>query len=102
MINIPFVESYLNYLYDPQYQISKEIQGPNLPVEEDNRHNWIRDCMLLSDSKNQINCLRKLKEMAAMNPFYQYRIDRFVDAIVGSYEPSNKSGYEPDISHRKS
>ena len=89
------LESYINFLYDPNYQISKEIQGPNIPVEHDNRPNWIRECMLLDENKEQINCLRRLKEMTAMNPFYQYRIDRFIDAITQTYEPTDNQGTVP-------
>lgn len=89
------VESYINFLYDPEYQESKEIQGPNIPVEQDNRPNWIRDCMLLNVNTEQINCLRRLKEMTAMNPFYQYRIDRFIDAITQTYEPTDEPGTVP-------
>ena len=89
------IESYINFLYDPNYQVSKEIQGPNLPVERDNRPNWIRECMLLQVHTEQINCLRRLKEMTAMNPFYQYRIDRFIDAITQTYEPTDEPGTVP-------
>ena len=96
------IESYLNYLYDPKYQVSKEIQGSNIPVEEDDRPNWIRICMVLENDKDKINCLRKLKEQTVMNPFYQYRIDRFIDAITQTYESTDKPGYEPDLSNRQS
>jgi len=91
----PLIESYINFLYDPEYQVSKEIQGPNIPVEQDNKPNWIRDCMLLQVNTEQINCLRRLKEMTAMNPFYQYRIDRFIDAITQTYEPTDEPGTVP-------
>lgn len=89
------VESYLNFLYGPMSTVSKEIQGPNLPVEGDCRHNWIRDCMLESCDRAKINCLRRLKEMSAMNPFYQYRVDRFIDAITQTYEPTDDPGTVP-------
>lgn len=95
-------ETYLKYLYDPHYQISKEIQGPNIPIEHDNRPNWIRECMLLDENIAKIGCLRRLKEMTAMNPFYQYRIDRFIDAVTQTYEPTDKPGYEPDLSNHQS
>ena len=35
--------------------------------------------------------------MTAMNPFYQYRIDRFVDAITDTYEPTDKPGFNEYI-----
>lgn len=89
------IESYLNYLYDPKYQVSKEIQGSNIPVEEDDRPNWIRTCMVLETDKDKINCLRKLKEQTVMNPFYQYRIDRFIDSITQTYEPTDEPGTVP-------
>jgi len=86
------IDSYLRFLYDPRYQISKTIRGSNLPVEYDNRENWIRKCMTLERDRMKINCLRKLKDQTTMNPFYQYRIDRFVDAITNTYEPTNQQG----------
>ena len=89
------LECYLNFLYDPNYQISKEIQGPNIPIERDDKPNWIRECMMIESPMKKINCLRKLKEMTAMNPFYQYRIDRFIDAITQTYEPTTQSGTVP-------
>jgi len=101
-IKINLVECYINYLYDPSYQISKEIQGSNIPVEGDDRPNWIRECMMVEGERNKINCLRKLKEQTAMNPFYQYRIDRFIDAITQTYEATDKPGYSPDLSNHQS
>lgn len=92
-MKISLLETYINYLYDPSYQVSKEIQGPNIPIEQDCRPNWIRDCMLEGDDHKKINCLRRLKEMTAMNPFYQYRIDRFIDAITQTYEPTDDPGF---------
>ena len=91
------VESYINYLFDPAYSVEKEWQGNNLPVEEDNRPNWIRECMLLDGDKNKIHCLRKLRETTAMNPFYQHRIDRFVDAITQNYDASGNNGMVPEV-----
>ena len=73
----------------------KEWQGPNLPVEEDDKPNWIRKCMMLESPRQKISCLRKLRDQAAMNPFYQYRIDRFVDAITQTYEPTSEPGTIP-------
>ncbi len=90
------VESYINYLFDPAYSVEKEWRGNNLPVEEDDRPNWIRECMLLDCDKKKIMCLRKLRETAAMNPFYQHRIDRFVDAITQTYEPTDEPGMVPE------
>jgi len=102
MIDIPLLECYIDYLYDDNKLISKEIQGPNIPIEHDNRPNWIRECMLEEHAREKINCLRRLKEMTTMNPFYQYRIDRFIDAITQTYEPTRKPGYAPDLSNHHS
>lgn len=89
------LEDYINYLFDPNYQEAKTIRGANLPVEGDNRPNWIGECMQLESNTAKISCLRRLKEMAAMNPFYQYRIDRFIDAITQTYEPTDQPGTVP-------
>lgn len=91
------LECYLNYLYGEMSFVEKEIRGSNLPVEGDDRPNWIRECMLLPEDGQKINCLRRLRETTAMNPFYQYRIDRFIDAITQSYEPSDKPGMVPEV-----
>ena len=86
------VENYLQHLYTT-YQ--PEIRGENKPIENpDRRPNYIGMCMNMMESKQaKIACLRKVKEMTVMNPFYQYRIDRFIDAITNTYEPTNKPGF---------
>jgi len=89
------IESYLKFLYDPKYQVSKTIRGSNIPIEHDEKINWIRQCMMLECDRKKINCLRKLRDQVAMNPFYQYRIDRFVDAITNTYEPTDEPGTIP-------
>jgi len=53
--------------------------------------------MMVEGQENKINCLRKLREQTAMNPFYQYRIDRFIDAITQTYEPTDKPGMVPEV-----
>lgn len=81
-----FVEGYLEYLH--------EDRGPSFPIERDDyRPNYIRACMVQEDDRVKIRCLRKLKELTAMNPFYQYRIDRFVDAITNTYERTEEPGF---------
>jgi hypothetical protein len=97
MLNKLIIEGYINYLFDPDYSIEKEWRGNNLPVEEDNRPNWIRECMMLEGDGEKIRCLRKLRETAAMNPFYQHRIDRFVDAITQNYDASGNNGMAPEV-----
>jgi len=80
-----FLNGYLEYL--------NEDRGINLPIEADNKPNYIRICMMQEDDRVKIRCLRKLKEITAMNPFYQYRIDRFVDAITNTYEATREPGF---------
>jgi len=80
-----FVDGYLEYL--------NEDRGLNLPIERDEKPNYIRMCMMQEDDRVKIRCLRKIKELTAMNPFYQYRIDRFVDAITNTYEATPEPGF---------
>jgi len=90
------VESFLQFLYTDKRAGSKEWRGANIPYGDDsNRPNLIRACMTLESNRMKINCLRKLRDQAAMNPFYQARLDRFVDAVTGIYEPTNKPGTIP-------
>lgn len=90
------LENYLNFLYQDNRPQAKEWRGPNIPVGDDsNRPNLIRECMTLESNRMKINCLRKLRDQVAMNPFYQARLDRFVDAITGIYEPTDKQGTIP-------
>ncbi len=86
------VNSYLSDLYQTYEQ---EIRGENKPIEDcDNRPNYIGMCMhMMKTVQEKIGCLRKVRELTAMNPFYQYRIDRFVDAITDTYEPTDKPGF---------
>jgi hypothetical protein len=89
-------ENYLQYLYTDKRPDAKEWQGPNIPYGDDsNRPNLIRKCFTLESNKMKINCLRKLRDQAAMNPFYQARLDRFVDAITQTYEPTDQPGTIP-------
>jgi len=75
---------------------AKEWQGPNIPYgDDDSRPNLIRQCFTLESNKSKINCLRKLRDQVAMNPFYQARLDRFVDVITNTYEPTDKQGTIP-------
>lgn len=94
------IEGYINYLFDPAYSVEKEWRGNNLPVEGDCRPNWIRECMLIDCPRKKIMCLRKLRETTAMNPFYQHRIDRFIDAITQTYEPTDEPGMVPEVENR--
>ena len=80
-----FIDGYLQYL--------NEDRGINLPIEGDDKPNYIRTCMMQENDRDKIKCLRKLKELTAMNPFYQYRIDRFVDAITNTYEATVEPGF---------
>ncbi len=89
-------EDFLGRLYSDMRTSAKEWQGPNIPYGDDsNRPNLIRKCTMMEDTTQKINCLRKLRDQAAMNPFYQYRIDRYIDEITDTYEPTNKPGTIP-------
>ena len=75
---------------------AQEWQGPNIPYGDDsNRPNLIRKCTMMEIATQKINCLRKLRDQAAMNPFYQHRIDRYIDEITDTYEPTSKPGTIP-------
>lgn len=82
-------ESYLLHLSE------MEIRGENKPIENpDRRPNYIGMCMNeMPNDRMKIKCLRRVRELTVMNPFYQYRIDRFIDAINDRYEPSDKPGF---------
>jgi len=87
------LESYLQHLSE------MEIRGINKPIENpDHRPNYIGMCLNeMPNDRMKIKCLRKVKELTAMNPFYQYRIDRFIDAINSRYEPTQKPGFNEYI-----
>ena len=89
-------ENYLKQLYQTYQQ---EIRGDNKPIEDvDKRPNYIGMCMNMMETPQlKIKCLRRVKEMTVMNPFYQHRIDRFVDAITDTYEPTSKPGFNEYI-----
>ena len=94
--SIDLVENFLQSLYTDNRPQAKEWQGANIPVgDEDNRPNLIRECFTLESKRRKINCLRKLRDQVAMNPFYQARLDRFVDAITQTYEPTDEPGTIP-------
>lgn len=86
------INSYLQDLYKSYQQ---EIRGDNKPIENpDERPNYIGMCInMMETPQMKIRCLRKVKEQTAMNPFYQYRIDRFIDAITDTYERTDKPGF---------
>lgn len=90
------LDDYLKVLYTDNRSQAEEWRGTNIPYGDDSdRPNLIRKCMTLEGKKMKINCLRKLRDQAAMNPFYQHRLDRFVDAITQTYEPTNMPGTIP-------
>lgn len=97
------VENFLQALYTDMRAQAKEWRGNNIPTgDEDNRPNLIRKCFTLESNRQKINCLRKLRDQAAMNPFYQARLDRFVDAITGIYEPTDQQGTIPGNEFKQS
>ena len=90
------VENFLQSLYTDNRSQAKEWRGTNIPVGDDsNRPNLVRECMTMEGKRQKINCLRKLRDQAAMNPQYQTRMDRFVDAVSGNYEPTDHQGTIP-------
>jgi len=90
------LENYLQLLNTNNSSQAKEWRGSNIPYGDDsNRPNLVRECMTLESDKMKINCLRKLKDQVAMNPQYRDKIDRWVDAITDSFEPSPKEGTPP-------
>ncbi|MHA1827439.1 MAG: hypothetical protein ACTSX6_02195 [Candidatus Heimdallarchaeaceae archaeon] len=89
-------ETYVGVLGADTRAAAKEWQGPNIPYGDDsNRPNLIRKCTMMEDATQKINCLRKLRDQAAMNPYYQHRIDRYIDEITDTYEPTNEPGTIP-------
>lgn len=54
-------------------------------LEYNERPNWIGYCVKTYDGNpdTQVKCLQAVREYAAANPFYQYRIDRYIDVILG-------------------
>lgn len=54
----------------------------NILQEYEDKPNLVGYCMSFDCKKKKIKCLNKLKQIAAMNPFYQKRIDRYVDTII--------------------
>ena len=92
----PLVENFLKQLYIDMRPHAEEWNGPNIPVGDDaDRPNLVRKCMTLESDRMKINCLRKLRDQAAMNPQYQAKMDRFVDAITQTYEPTDQPGTIP-------
>jgi len=90
------LENFLQSLYTDTRPQGREWQGGNIPVGDDsNRPNLIRECFTLESKRRKINCLRKLRDQVAMNPFYQARLDRFVDAITQTWEPTDHPGTIP-------
>ena len=89
-------ELYFGTLMGDFREYAKEWRGPNIPFGDDsNRPNLIRKCMMIESPTLKINCLRKLRDQVAMNPMYQSRIDRYVDEITDTYEPTEKPGTIP-------
>ena len=64
--------------------------------EYDNAPNLIGYCVntYADCPEKQISCLRIVQRIAALNPFYQQRIDRFIDVITDTYEPTEEPGIE--------
>ena len=66
-----------------------------LMLEYDERPNWIGNCIRKYDGlpRSQVTCLQAVKEYAAANPFYQYRIDRYIDRIMDNWDGASEVPY---------
>ncbi|MHA2182180.1 MAG: cupin domain-containing protein, partial [Promethearchaeota archaeon] len=64
-------------------------------LEYDEQPNWIGGCIRKFDGmpQHQIKCLQAVKEYASANPFYQYRIDRYIDRIMNNWENQSSEPY---------
>ncbi len=64
-------------------------------LEYDERPNWIGRCFRMHEGQPGviIKCLQAVKEYAAANPFYQYRIDRYIDRIMNNWENQSSEPY---------
>lgn len=64
-------------------------------LEYDEQPNWIGYCVRTYQANpgTQIKCLQAVKEYAAANPFYQYRIDRYIDRIMDNWDGSSDVPY---------
>ena len=89
-------EMYLGALMGDYRDKAQSWRGPNIPYGSNtDRPNLIRKCMMVECPRTKINCLRKLRDQAAMNPMYQHRIDRYIDEITDTYEPTDDPGTIP-------
>ncbi len=73
-------------------------------LEYDERPNWIGGCIRKYEGSPglQIKCLQAVKEYAAANPFYQYRIDRYIDRIMSNWENQSDLPYpQPNPDERE-
>ena len=87
------INDYLDFISEGDQSVITE-EGAVLPnelihmLEYDERPNWIGNCIRKYDGEpnSQIKCLQAVKEYAAANPFYQYRIDRYIDRIMDNWD----------------
>jgi mannose-6-phosphate isomerase-like protein (cupin superfamily) len=64
-------------------------------LEYEEQPNWIGYCVRSYEGQpeTQVKCLQAVKEYAAANPFYQYRIDRYIDKIMDNWDGSSEVPY---------
>lgn len=94
------IDDYLNFISEVEDSAYKN-EGAPLPnelikmLEYDERPNWIGHCVRKYNGSptHQIKCLQTVKEYAAANPFYQYRIDRYIDRIMNNWENQSSELY---------
>lgn len=83
------INQYLDFISEDRDAIFDEHAPlPNELInilEYDERPNWIGYCVREYEGNpgTQVKCLQAVREYAAANPFYQYRIDRYIDVILG-------------------
>jgi mannose-6-phosphate isomerase-like protein (cupin superfamily) len=94
------INQYLDFISETDGDAIKN-EGAPLPndliniLEYDERPNWIGYCLATyrGTPGTQIKCLQAVKEYAAANPFYQYRVDRYIDAIMNNWENQSEQPY---------
>jgi hypothetical protein len=95
------INQYLDFINENDDSGGVRNKGAPLPnelinvLEYDEQPNWIGYCVrAYQDSPDtQIKCLQAVKEYAAANPFYQYRIDRYIDRIMNNWDGGSEVPY---------
>lgn len=103
------INDYLDFITE-RCEAGIKDDGAALPnelirvLEYEEQPNWIGYCMRSYEGKPgvQVKCLQAVKEYAAANPFYQYRIDRYIDRIMQNWENQSDIPYpQPNPDERE-